>query len=233
MKSKRTFFAALAAAAVGAVVLGAGSASGAIVINEIDSDTFNPPGGTADYAEFIELYSTTGATTSLSDLTVVLFNGNGDVAYAVLDLDGQSTDENGYYLIGTNSVAGADNTSLLGGGNILQNGADAVAIYTGDFASGGGATGTNLVDAIVYGTADPDDSGLRGALGQGVQYDEGSGTPPSDAANGTLARFPNSTSGFVQALPTPGGANAVPEPGAVGLLVAAAGLLAGRRRRGA
>ena len=47
----------------------AGHAQALIVINEIESDTFNTP--LTDYAEFIELYSTTGTATSLDGLTLV------------------------------------------------------------------------------------------------------------------------------------------------------------------
>jgi hypothetical protein len=209
-----------------------GAARGAIVINEIDSDSFNTP--STDYHEFIELYSTTGTTTALDGLTLALINGNGDVVYAgAVDLDGQSTDANGYYLFASNAIAGADNYTLLGAGNILQNGPDAVALYQGDatsYPNGTAATSADLVDAIVYGTDDADDTGLLAALGETTQYNEGP-NPASDAANITLARVPNGTGEFVQGVPTPRGANvAIPEPASVGMLAAGA-LLLGRRRR--
>jgi hypothetical protein len=209
-----------------------GAARGAIVINEIDSDSFNTP--STDYHEFIELYSTTGTTTALDGLTLALINGNGDVVYAgAVDLDGQSTDANGYYLFASNAIAGADNYTLLGAGNILQNGPDAVALYQGDatsYPNGTAATSADLVDAIVYGTDDADDTGLLAALGETTQYNEGP-NPTSDAANITLARVPNGTGEFVQGVPTPRGANvAIPEPASVGMLAAGA-LLLGRRRR--
>jgi hypothetical protein len=210
----------------------AGAASGAIIINEIDSDSFNQP--TTDHHEFIELYSTTGTITPLDGLTLALINGNGDVVYGgAVDLDGQSTDANGYYLFASNSIAGADNYTLLGAGNILQNGPDAVALYQGDatsYPNGTAATSANLVDAIVYGTDDPDDTGLLTALGETTQYNEGP-NPTSDAANITLSRVPNGTGDFLQSVPTPDGPNqAIPEPASLGMLTAA-GLLLGRRRR--
>lgn len=205
-----------------------------IVINEIDSDTFNAPGNLTDYKEFIELYSLSGTTTSLSNLTIVLFNGGNasDAAYLVLDLDGLSTDANGYFLIGTTNLTDVtvDNTTLLGAGNLLQNGADAVALYSGDFSIGGTPTTTNLLDVIVYGTDDPADNGLLTALGETIQFDEGAPTPPNDAANLTLQRFANGTGDFVLASPTPDAVN-VPEPSSFALL--GFGALAGlvRRRR--
>jgi hypothetical protein len=209
-----------------------GAAGGAIIINEIDSDSFNTP--TTDYHEFIELYSTTGTTTPLDGLTLVLINGNGDVVYGgAVDLDGQSTDANGYYLLASNAVAGADNYTLLGAGNILQNGQDAVVLYQGDatsYPNGTAATSANLVDAIVYGTDDPDDTALLAALGETTQYNEGP-NPTSDAANITLSRFPNGIGEFVQSVPTPDGPNqAIPEPASLAMLTAG-GLLLGRRRR--
>lgn len=217
----------LALAVAAPLCLAAATAAPAVVvINEIDSDTFNSP--TTDFAEFIELFSDTGTTTSLDGLSLVLFNGNGDVSYRSVALDGLSTDENGFFVFGTNSVPTADDTTLLGDGNVLQNGPDAVALYTG--AAPTAATTTNLVDAIVYGTGDAPDTGLLAALGETVQFDEGPATPPSNETNNSLARVPNGSGEFVQQAQTPG-ANNVPEPGSLGLLAAAGLLLAGRRRR--
>jgi hypothetical protein len=228
VKHKWIACAALAALGIG----GANVARAAIIINEIDSDSANTP--STDHAEFIELYSTTGGVESLTGLSVVLFNGNGDVSYAALDLDGQSTDGNGYYLIGSNSIANAQNYSLLGAGNILQNGADAVALYTGDatsFPNGTVPTTTNLLDAIVYDTADVDDTALLTALGETVQYDEFGGVDAAFGAANAIGRLPNGSGDFTNTAPTPGSANvAVPEPASLGLMAAGALLLGGRRR---
>jgi hypothetical protein len=212
-------------------LLCARGASAAIIINEIDSDSVNTP--TTDHAEFIELYSTTGGVESLDGLSILLINGNGEVTYtAGLDLDGQSTDANGFYLIASNSVPAADNYALLGAGNILQNGPDAVGLYmanAADFPAGTAATTANLVDAIVYGTNDAADPDLLAAMGETVQFDEGS-TGTISAAN-SLARVPNGTGDFVSTAPTPGVAN-IPEPATLCLtLMSSLGLLAVARRR--
>jgi hypothetical protein len=231
--NKKSFIALVAAANAFNLV---GQLHAQIVINEIESDTFNTP--TTDYAEFIELYSLSGTTTSLNGFTLVLFNGgNGDaspdVSYRALDLDGFSTDANGYFVIGTTSVPEADNTTFLGAGNILQNGQDAVALYLGDataFPNGTAPTTTNLIDVVVYGTDDPVDGPLLAAFGETIQFNEGP-NPTSDAANMSLSRFVNGSGDFVLTTPTPGTAN-VPEPSSITLLGfgALAGLVCRRRR---
>src|SRR4051794_25008639 len=87
----------------------------ALIINELDSDSVNTP--TTDAFEFIELYDTSGASVPLDGYTLVLFNGNGNRAYYVQDLDGFVTRPNGYFVAG--SVAGAE---LVIPGNTIQNG---------------------------------------------------------------------------------------------------------------
>lgn len=143
-----------------------------IVINELDSDT---PG--IDDKEFIELKSDT-PNFSLDGYIVVLFNGssNGmDSSYFVIDLDGYTTDANGLLLIGSNTVVPFP--QLLISQNVIQNGADAVAVYQADildFPGGTLATTTNLIDALVYDTSDADDTVLMGLLGVSQQINEGS-----------------------------------------------------------
>jgi hypothetical protein len=144
-----------------------GLSFGQVVINEIDSDT---PG--TDAAEFIELKGTPNA--SLDGLVVVLFNGSNDLSYGAFDLDGKTLDANGFFILGNTALISGQDIDL-GATNILQNGPDAVAVYTGsdtDFPNGTAVTSTNLVDAIVYGTSDPDATGLLTGLGETVQYDE-------------------------------------------------------------
>jgi endonuclease I len=145
--------------------------SQAVVINEIDCDT---PG--TDTGEFIELKSAT-PNFALDGYVLVLFNGStsgNDSSYFALDLDGQVTDVNGLLLIGSATVSPVP--QLLIGSNVIQNGADAVAIYQAnsfDFTQGTPATTNNLIDAIVYDTGEPDDVGLLTALGLTTQISEG------------------------------------------------------------
>lgn len=141
---------------------------GQLVINEVDADQ----AGT-DTSEFIELKWT--ANTSLNGYVVVLFNGNSDTSYAAYDLDSYSTDANGFFILATSSLATASDIDM-GADNTVQNGADAVAIYqadASDFPNGTAVSDRGLIDAIVYGTNDPDDTGLLTAFGLSVQYDEG------------------------------------------------------------
>jgi predicted extracellular nuclease len=184
-----------------------------VVINELDSDT---PG--TDAAEFVELYDGGVGNTPLDGLVVVFFNGGAvnDPSYAAFDLDGFTTDANGYFTLGNNAVPGRD---LVFSGNLLQNGADAVAIYVGsasNFPNGTPVTTTNLVDAIVYGTGDPDDPGLLVLLNAGQpQVDENSAGQGDTVSNG---RCPNGAGGqrntttYKQRTPTPDGLNDCPPP---------------------
>ncbi|KAB8151889.1 T9SS type A sorting domain-containing protein [Kordia sp. TARA_039_SRF] len=166
-----------------------------VVINEIDCDT---PG--TDTGEFIELKSDT-PNFLLDGYVLVLFNGStsgNDSSYFALDLDGQTTDVNGLLLIGSNTVSPVP--QLLIGSNVIQNGADAVAIYQAngfDFPQGTQATTTNLIDAIVYDTGEADDVGLLSLLGLTEQISEGGN-------NNTNSIQRNETDGtYFTATPTP------------------------------
>ena len=182
-----------------------------IIINEVDSDT---PG--ADVAEFIELYDGGVGNTSLTGLVVVLFNGSNDLSYGAFDLDGRTTDANGYFVLGNPGVTGVDFTFTAG---LLQNGADAVAIYQGDatsFPNNTPVTTTNLIDAVVYDTADADDPGLLVLLNSGQpQVDEDAG---GAAATDSIQRCPNgsgggrNTSSYLARTPSPDAANNCPPP---------------------
>jgi len=142
-----------------------------IVINELDCDT---PG--IDDKEFVELKSDTPYA-SLDGYVLVFFNGSasgGNTSYLTIDLNGYTTDVNGLLLIGSTFVAPFP--QLLIPPNVIQNGEDAVAIYIGseeDFPERTLATQTNLIDALVYGTNDPDATGLMTLLGVTEQINEG------------------------------------------------------------
>lgn len=140
---------------------------GQIAINELDADQTG-----TDTMEFIELSA--APNFSLDGYVVVLFNGSNDLSYSdAIDLTGFSTDANGFFIIGGDAVPGVD--IALGADNVIQNGADAVAIYqaaASSFPSGSATTTTGLIDALVYGTNDDDDLELLTGLGETVQYNE-------------------------------------------------------------
>ena len=178
------------------------------VINEADADQVG-----TDAGEFVELYGTPG--TSLNGLVVVFFNGSNDLSYAAFDLDTYSLDTNGFFVLGNTAVPNVD---LVFAGNLLQNGADAVALYTGnatDFPTNTPVTTANLIDALVYDTADADDAGLLVLLNAGQpQVDE------DGLATGTTVSMqrcpdggaPRETTSYRLAAPTPGAANSCTVP---------------------
>jgi endonuclease G, mitochondrial len=177
-----------------------------VMINELDSDT---PG--ADAAEFVELFDGGVGNTALDGLTVVFYNGSNDQSYAAFDLDGKVTDANGYFILGNAAVPGV---GLTFGGNTLQNGADAVALYAGnasDFPNGTLVTEANLQDAVVYDTDDSDDAGLLVLHTAGPQINEG-----GDATS--IGRCPNGSGGqrdsstYATGAPSPGGVSNCPPP---------------------
>jgi endonuclease/exonuclease/phosphatase family metal-dependent hydrolase len=184
-----------------------GGPSTDLIINETDADT---PG--SDSLEFVELYDGGAGNSPLDGLVVVFFNGNGDIAYNAFDLDGFATDANGYFLMGNPGVTPTPDITF--GGNGLQNGADAVALYWGDaadFPNGTPVTTVGLIDAIVYDTNDSDDAGLLVLLnaGQPQVNEDGEG----DKDNHSNQRCPNGEGGgrntdpYLQRPPTPGAEN--------------------------
>ncbi len=126
-----------------------------LVINELDCDT---PG--IDDKEFVEIKSET-PNYNLNGFVLVFFNGSAsgaNTSYLALDLDGFTTDINGLLLIGSTTVV--PSPQYLIEPNLIQNGADAVAIYQGDaedFPEGTLAfVDATLVDVLIYGTNDAD-----------------------------------------------------------------------------
>ncbi|BCX50394.1 endonuclease I [Haloferula helveola] len=172
------------------------------MINEVDADT---PG--TDAAEFVELFDGGTGNTALDDYVLVFFNGNGAVSYAAYDLDGLSTDANGYFVAGNTGVNGA---TLNFSGNFLQNGADAVALYLGtaaSFPNGTAATTADLVDAIAYDTDDSDAAALLTGLGLSVQYNENENGQKDSQS---ISRLPDGGSSISTVDATPGAANPTP-----------------------
>lgn len=185
-----------------------------VVINEVDSDT---PG--TDVAEFVELYDGGAGNTALDGLTVVFYNGSNDQSYAAFDLDGFVTDTNGYFTLGNPGVPGAGLVFSPGASGLLQNGADAVALYVGnaaDFPNNTPITLASLQDAVVYDTDDADDAGLLALLNTGEpQVNEnggGSGTTQSIQRCANGAGGARNTSTYLPGTPTPLGANSCPPP---------------------
>ncbi|MCG8407517.1 MAG: hypothetical protein MI923_20160 [Phycisphaerales bacterium] len=138
----------------------------------------------------------------------MFFDGSSDTSYEAFDLDGHSTDTNGYFLLGTASLI--QTPSIIFPDATLQNGADAVALYLDNatsFPNGTPATATNVVDAIVYdANGADDDPGLLERFPGNPQCNEERGDHFADQSNQLCPNGSNSTA-FIQATPTPGAAN--------------------------
>lgn len=176
-----------------------------VLINEVDADQVG-----SDTLEFVELVG--APNLSLDGYILVLFNGGdaNNASYRTVDLTGQTIPASGFFVVGSSYVPNV-NMNFDVNNNAIQNGADAIALYqanAADFPDGTTPTSVGLVDALVYGTADPDDAELIAVFGPGqLQANEG-------AANNTesLSRVPdggaaNTFSLFVAQVPTPGTTN--------------------------
>lgn len=211
---RSTFLAAHLFAAT--LLIGSLPAGAAVLINELEADQTG-----TDNAEFVELYNDDASPVALDGLVLVFFNGSTDTAYAAFDLDGFSIAAQGYFTVGASTVPGVDQT-FSGATDQLQNGQDAVALYTGNasnFPNGTAATTANLLDALVYDTDDADDAGLLVLLnaGQAQINENGSGS----AVTQSIQRQPNgaggarNTSAYVTATPTPDANNGGSPPPAM------------------
>ena len=176
----------------------------AVSINENDADQTG-----TDNAEFTELYNASGSPQSMDGFVLVYFNGSDDASYNAVDLDGVTIPANGYWVY-CGDAANVPNCDLevgTGTTNLIQNGADGVALYVGDaadFPEDTPATTTNLIDALVYGTNDSDDAGLLAALGESTQYDEdANGAKDTES----IQRSPDGDDTVLVLAPTPGAAN--------------------------
>ncbi|KAG8009119.1 hypothetical protein GBF38_011733 [Nibea albiflora] len=117
-----------------------------LIISEVNAD--NPR---LDTTEFVELYHTSGQRASLDGYTLVFYNGNGNIAYKVLDLKGQNTDDRGFFLVG--SVDMLPKPAILLPPNTVQNGPDAIVLYhtsAARYSEKMNVTAHGLVDAVVY-----------------------------------------------------------------------------------
>jgi hypothetical protein len=183
-----------------------------LVLNEVDPDQMG-----TDAMEFIEV-SAGIDNVDLSGYTVVLWNGNGDVAYEAFELSGM-TDANGFLVVGPAAVSSAD-IVVTPNTNLIQNGDDGVSIHQGVPASfdGMAVTAMGLIDAVVYDSADAElTTTLLGA--GGVAVDENAnfdGDAPADTTGSvvdSLSRCGDALldgSVWVAANATPDAANACP-----------------------
>ncbi|MBE2206318.1 MAG: endonuclease [Saprospiraceae bacterium] len=170
-----------------------------LVINELDCDT---PG--IDDKEFVELRSETPHF-PLDGYVLAFFNGSAagaNSSYMVFDLAGYTTDINGLLLIGSATVV--PSPQYLIAPNLIQNGADALAIYqrsVEDFPEGTLAfVDQTLIDVLIYGTNDADATGLISifqAFRPGIQQaNEGPG-------NNTASIQRNNNGTYFSGPPTP------------------------------
>ena len=172
-------------------------------INELDPDQ---PG--ADTQEFIELFG--APNQPLDGLILVFITGASDDSYDVYDLAGQSTDEAGFFVLGSVDVPNVDMLLNPVNNGSIQNGADAVVLYEGVAANwplGTVVVSDGVVDAIVYGTNDPEDAGLMTLLAPGQ-------TQLNDAGNSTTSFSrvpdggnPSDLASYIIQAPTPGYSN--------------------------
>ncbi len=181
-----------------------------ILINEVDADTQG-----TDKAEFIELSSLGSAQFSLDDYSLVLFNGSNDSSYLTVDLTGKKTNKEGFFVICGNAekVANCD-LDISPDENLVQNGADAVALYRApskNFPKGTPVTTDNLVDAVAYDTSDKDDAALLVLLNDAQpQINENALGNASEVSNQRCDQHAKNTTSYMQATPTPGMSNTCP-----------------------
>jgi hypothetical protein len=176
-----------------------------VIINEVDSFTSCNP------LEFVELFDGGGGSTHLDGMVVVFFDGATDTSYAAFDLDGYQTNATGYFTLGNSFVSGVD---LVFAHGLLQDGADAVALFNADasdFPNGTPVTTTDVIDALVYDTWQEDDPGLLPLINAGQpQVNEAansfvSGVSMQRCPNGS--GMPRNTNTYGLYLPTSDTAN--------------------------
>ena len=178
-----------------------------MVINELNADN---PGG-PDTEEFIELFGPENA--SLNGLVVVFLGGTTGTIYDAIDLDGYTTDANGFFVLGN---AATVNVDYVFPDAHLQNGPDGIAIFAGnsvDYPINSIVGPSNLIDAMIYQTDDLPAENLIINLGLDLltppYFDFNETNQSALASDLTQSRFPNGgptlTSTNIQLLlPTPG-----------------------------
>ena len=171
--------------------------------------------------EFVEINDNGTNGQDLSGKILVFYNATNNVVYQRFDLDGFSTDSNGFFVIGDFDVPGISfmpTSSALGiPGFNIENNAGAVALYTGDtvdFPINQAVTATNLIDAVVY------DNGNGASTATLVSVLTPGQTPVSEGATDnttSLSKIPDTypvlaLERFVAVPPTPFASNSPPPP---------------------
>jgi len=173
-----------------------------ILINEVDADTQG-----TDTEEFIELYNSGNSTIDLNEHILVLLNGGNDQDYRQVNLSDYSIEANSYLVICGNKET-VENCDIdeLPATNAIQNGADAIALYSSSFTSSN--LTNNLIDILVYDTSDGDDPELLALLNpdqpQINENQNGIASTQSNQRCGGEALYTNT---YLQAEPTPGSKN--------------------------
>jgi len=179
-----------------------------IVINEINADS---PTSTETF-EFVELYGTPNA--SLNGYTLAFCQGVDQTYYYKINLNNQSLDANGFFVVGSASVPGVD---IVIPASTIENGYDAVALYNGQsnlYNVGNNVVSTNLVDVSIYETNDATINALHTALGiSTTTYNAFNESNGSNSGDLTQSRIPDGGSAIANSTyqnrpPSPGTFNA-------------------------
>ncbi|XP_071963521.1 uncharacterized protein [Antedon mediterranea] len=178
----------------------------AIVINELNVDNAE-----SDTHEYIELYDFGVGRTKLDGLMLVFFDGtNDDRSYFEVDLTGQKTNRNGYFVIGSANIVPVPN--MVVSTHFVQNGPDAVVLYHGtaqQFPRGSPISKENIVDALIYGTNDLNDRTLLDMIapGQIIVNENDKHNAGEESMSRCLSNLPIMFSAFLNSQPTPGAFN--------------------------
>ncbi len=176
-------------------------------ISEIDSDQ----AGT-DTTEFVEI-STGVPGVAISRYSLVFWDGTNNTAYFATEIDA-TADANGRILIGNVNVVPPPFIEFAD--NILQNGADAVTIFQAlpsQFPIGLPLTSSGLIDALVYGTGQPDAPQLLDTLiatGTNLRRVQVNETTTHPRSIQRCADGRRDGRKYAIGTPTPGAANNVP-----------------------
>lgn len=155
---------------------------GNLVINEVDYDQ-----PSTDTLEFIEIFNGSPSIINLTDISLVLVNGNDDFEYLRIPLAPASSLAAGEYLVvGSHALlatvpSSAKTIAFGAAANNVQNGApDGIAIVDESSAT--------LVDALSY------EGEITAAHIVGLAFVslvEGTATPAYDSGLGSMIRYPN------------------------------------------